>query len=301
MYKPSDPFVKIPFTCSAFANATSPKSAHPEINSSAPIDAIVRTFFQNDVVLIRGALNADRIKSVYQNTISQIYHEDDKKIANKYQSLNEAEFHELKGGWITDERLRRLTNNTINLEDIFISHIYTRLADRIMDTTNWKKHGSSYIRRIHHKEDHDKGYNSLADMHIGALMQPEDNFTLTFFIPLTSIGINSPGLQFVLASTQEIKKYTRYNSKTPYEKIGASQTNSRLDEKQFLPENYDKAFGPERRWNPELVPGDILIYSDWAMFMNRFPLISTQDSIAIEYKIHILPHDTTARQKYTLS
>jgi hypothetical protein len=280
--------------------ATSAREQQPDIHATAPIDAIVRTFFKYDMVLVRKMIPPQRVDSFYRDFVAPIYADDSIKIRDNYNAFDDYERIQLKHGWLTEKRITRITNGAARFEDVLLSHTFTRLADRLMDTTSWADRGASLIRRVASTPDGQAGYLSAQAMHTESLQYPDDEFMLIFVAPFTEMGHLSPGLQSVLASTTQIKRHLEYNPETAFALTGQYETNSRMTFDRFSREEFDRAFTADRRWNPHMTPGDVLIFSSWAAYQTYYPPGAHDTSVALEYRVIINRPDTTARQRYTL-
>ena len=193
----------------------------------------------------------------------------------------------MKSGWILNKRFTQHTQGTVTLEDALFCPLYIRLADRLMGHSNWRGGGSTCnLRRMHPRPTPDSMYSSAAPWHVDALWMKDKEFTLNFWVPFTPCGNDAPGLEFLLANETDVKNHCHYNPTIPAEPKGRMNTNPCLNLKHFDNAVVDAQFNTTPHWAPQLNPGDILIFSNWAMHRTHFPPQSQHERISLEYRLY---------------
>ena len=237
--------------------------------SDTPSADIANAVISNGFAVLRGAIEKEQIKLIHLN-LEKIY------LMHRSLICNDPSAIKFFTSWGIEE-IKALENGNCSLKQYeaqfgeiastcsFLEDLkFQQTCSLIFKDGKYHRTGTDTLMTVSPSHQYE-GYSTVGiDMHTDGMYFNDSLYGLTVWIPLQECGRDAPSLDVIVADHHEVRRKSGFALNRP--SLGEKQFNFHHYKKDFFAEqNLRQHFPLESFLTPEFTPGDVMLFSNWAI------------------------------------
>jgi hypothetical protein len=180
--------------------------------------------------------------------------------------------------YVSDGILQDFTEGAASFYDLVSDDAFSRLMTQAFPETEFHKSLVCLCRRIAPGEPI-RGWGFPTVFHIDLRYHQETLFALNFWTPLDPAGAayRSPGIEIVDMGLKDVAKWLEFT-------LSEDKMSGDFNAERFDFDRFAATHGTDRVSQPDLAPGDILVFSNFALHRTHIPPSAAHSRLSAEIR-----------------